>query len=166
MAAITLPDGNVRRFDRAVSGVELAAAIGPRLAADALAIKVDGALKDLATPIDGEARVEIVTRRHPEALELLRHDAAHVMAEAVKELYPETQVTIGPAIESGFYYDFARSQPFTPDDLTRIEARMHEIVDRDEPIRADTTAAASQLSPLTRKKTKAWSGSPIGKPRR
>ena len=134
MAAITLPDGNVRRFDRAVSGVELAAAIGPRLAADALAVKVDGALKDLATPIDGEARVEIVTRRHPEALELLRHDAAHVMAEAVKELYPETQVTIGPAIESGFYYDFARSQPFTPDDLTRIEARMHEIVDRDEPI--------------------------------
>jgi len=134
MAAITLPDGNVRRFDRPVSGGEVAAAIGPRLAADALAVKVDGALQDLATPIDGEARVEIVTRRHPEALELLRHDAAHVMAEAVKELYPEVQVTIGPAIENGFYYDFARSQPFTPDDLARIEARMHEIVDRDEPI--------------------------------
>ncbi|MEX0696018.1 MAG: threonine--tRNA ligase [Dongiaceae bacterium] len=134
MAAITLPDGNVRRFDRPVSGGEVAAASGPRLAADALAVKVDGALQDLATPIDGEARVEIVTRRHPEALELLRHDAAHVMAEAVKELYPEVQVTIGPAIENGFYYDFARSQPFTPDDLARIEARMHEIVDRDEPI--------------------------------
>ncbi|WP_119461027.1 threonine--tRNA ligase [Rhodospirillaceae bacterium SYSU D60014] len=134
MVAITLPDGNLRHFDRPVSGADLAAAIGPGLAKAALAVKVDGVVKDLATVIDRNAHVEIVTRSHPDALDLLRHDAAHVMAEAVQELYPGTQITFGPATETGFYYDFARNEAFTPDDLEKIEARMREIVDRDESI--------------------------------
>jgi threonyl-tRNA synthetase len=134
MVAITLPDGSVRTFEGAVSGAALAADIGPGLAKAALAVRVDGALKDLAGAIGQDAEVAVVTAKDAAALELLRHDAAHVMAEAVKELYPETQVTIGPAIENGFYYDFARATPFTPEDLEKIEARMHEIVDRDEPI--------------------------------
>ncbi len=134
MVAITLPDGSVRPFDKPVMGADLAASIGPGLAKAALAIKVDGKMLDLATTLDKDATVAIVTTKDPDALELLRHDCAHVMAEAVKELYPETQVTIGPAIENGFYYDFARPTPFTTDDLPRIEARMREIVDRNEPI--------------------------------
>ncbi len=132
--AVTLPDGSVRRFPGAVSGAELAKAIGPGLAKAALAIKVDGAEKDLAAVIDRDAKVAIITRTSPEALELLRHDAAHVMAEAAKELFPDVQVTFGPATETGFYYDFARDTPFTPEDLEKLEQRMHEIVDRDEPI--------------------------------
>ncbi len=134
MVAITLKDGSVRRFEGPASGAEIARAIGPGLARDALAILVDGEMKDLAHILERDARVEIVTREDPRALELLRHDAAHVMAEAVQELYPGTQVTFGPATETGFYYDFARDQPFTPEDLGKIEARMHEIVARDEPI--------------------------------
>lgn len=129
---ITLPDGSVRRFGHPVTGAELAADIGPGLATAAIAVKVDGEIRDLARRIDRDARVEIVTRKSGEALELIRHDAAHVMAEAVQQLYPGTQVTIGPAIESGFYYDFARDAPFTTDDLEKIETRMREIVDRDE----------------------------------
>ena len=134
MPIITLPDGSTRTFADAIDGRAVALAIGPRLERDAVAIRVDGELRDLTRPIDRDARVEIVTRATPDGLELLRHDAAHVMAEAVKELYPETQVTIGPAIENGFYYDFARSEAFTPEDLEKIEKRMHEIVARDEPI--------------------------------
>jgi threonyl-tRNA synthetase len=140
MVAITLKDGSVRRFDGPVAGAEIARAIGPRLAKDALAIMVDGEMKDLAHVVAGDAKVEIVTREDPRALELLRHDAAHVMAEAVQELYPGTQVTFGPATEAGFYYDFARDEPFTPDDLEKIEARMHEIVRRDEPIERSVLA--------------------------
>ena len=134
MVAITLPDGSVREFDRPVTGFDVATAIGPRLAEDALAVKVDRNLKDLSTTIDTDAAVEIVTRGHADAMALLRHDCAHVMAEAVQELYPATQVTFGPATETGFYYDFARDEPFTPDDLEKIEARMREIVERDEAI--------------------------------
>ncbi|HJT05751.1 MAG TPA: TGS domain-containing protein, partial [Stellaceae bacterium] len=132
--AVTLPDGKTRSFPGPVTGAEIAAAIGPGLAKAALAIKVDGHPRDLAFRLDHDARVAILTRDSPEALEILRHDAAHVMAEAVKELYPETQVTFGPATDTGFYYDFARDHPFTPEDLARIEQRMHEIVDRDEKI--------------------------------
>jgi threonyl-tRNA synthetase len=132
--AVTLPDGSVRSFPAAVSGAELAKAIGPGLAKAALALKIDGAEKDLATSIDHDAKVAIITRTSPEALELLRHDAAHVMAEAAKELFPDVQVTFGPSTETGFYYDFARDHPFTPEDLAKLEQRMHEIVDRDEPI--------------------------------
>ncbi|HET7594537.1 MAG TPA: threonine--tRNA ligase, partial [Stellaceae bacterium] len=132
--AITLPDGKVRQFPGPVTGAEIAAAIGPGLAKAALAVKVDDVVKDLAARVERDARVAIITRDSTEALEILRHDAAHVMAEAVKELYPETQVTFGPATDTGFYYDFARDQPFTPEDLEKIEKRMHEIVERDEPI--------------------------------
>jgi threonyl-tRNA synthetase len=131
---LTLPDGSRREFPKPVTGAELAAAIGPGLAKAAVAVKIDGRSRDLASLIDHDAAVAIVTREMPEGVEILRHDAAHVMAEAVKELYPETQVTFGPATETGFYYDFARATPFTPDDLARIEERMHDIVRRDEPI--------------------------------
>src|SRR5690606_19756126 len=131
---ITLPDDSVRSFDGPIDGLTLARSIGARLEKEAVAMRVDGKLRDLTAVIDRDARVEIVTRDSEDGLELLRHDAAHVMAEAVKELYPETQVTIGPAIENGFYYDFARSEPFTPEGLERIEKRMHEIVARDEKI--------------------------------
>jgi threonyl-tRNA synthetase len=145
MVAVTLPDGSRREFDRPVTGAEIAAAIGPRLAKDALAIKVDGALRDLAYTIGVDAKIEIVTRGHPDALALLRHDAAHVMAEAVQELYPGTQVTFGPATETGFYYDFARDEPFTPEDLERIEARMREIVARDETITREVWERAEAI---------------------
>ena len=122
MPALTLPDGSVRHFDGAVTGLALAESIGKKLAKDAVAINVDGALTDLTAELDRDATVSIVTRDSEAGLELLRHDAAHVMAQAVKELYPEAQVTIGPAIEDGFYYDFSREARFTPDDLEVIEA--------------------------------------------
>ncbi len=131
---ITLPDGGIKEFGGPVSGADVAASIGPGLAKAALAVRVDGVMKDLAEVVDRDSNVSIVTAKDADALELIRHDAAHVMAEAVQELYPGTQVTIGPAIENGFYYDFARADPFTPDDLAAIEARMREIVDRDERI--------------------------------
>ena len=137
MVSITLPDGNVRRFEHPVSGKELAASIGPGLAKAALAIRIDGEMKDLAAKIDKDANVSIVTAKDADALELLRHDAAHVMAQAVQELYPGTQITFGPSIENGFYYDFVREEPFTPEDFERIEQRMKEIVDRDLPIRRE-----------------------------
>lgn len=135
MVAITLPDGSVREFPGPVTGLDVAKSIGAGLAKAALAIRIDGVMKDLTTTITTDCALAIVTAKDGgDALELLRHDAAHVMAEAVKELYPETQVTIGPAIENGFYYDFARPTPFTPEDLEKIEARMRDIVDRDEAI--------------------------------
>jgi threonyl-tRNA synthetase len=130
--AITLPDGSVKQFDGPMTGAELAADIGPGLAKAAIAIKIDGEILDLAHKIESDSAVEIVTRKSDDALELIRHDAAHVMAEAVQELYPGTQVTIGPSIENGFYYDFARDEPFTPDDLEKIEARMLTIIKRDD----------------------------------
>lgn len=132
MPAITLPDQSVRRFDGPVTGTEVAASIGPGLARAALAMRLDGKLVDLATPIEQDAAVIFVTRRDPEALELIRHDAAHVLAEAVQALFPGTQVTIGPPIEDGFYYDFARDVPFTPEDFPAIEAKMREIMARNE----------------------------------
>ncbi len=146
MPKITLPDGTVKSFDGPVTGAEIAAAIGPGLAKAMLLVEVDGALWDASRQIDEDAAVRIITGKDNEALETIRHDTAHLMAEAVKELYPEAQVTIGPAIENGFYYDFARPEPFTPEDLEKIEARMGEIVRRDEPIvrevwqRADAVA--------------------------
>ncbi|HYZ22469.1 MAG TPA: threonine--tRNA ligase [Rhodopila sp.] len=133
MPAITLPDGSVRQFDAPVTGTDVAAAIGPGLARAALAMNLDGRTVDLATPIDQDASVVFITRKDPEALELIRHDAAHVMAEAVQALYPGTQVTIGPAIENGFYYDFARNEPFTPEDFPAIEAKMREIIGHGAP---------------------------------
>ena len=134
MPQITLPDGSSRQYDAPVSVQQVAADIGPGLAKAALAGRVDGRLVDASYVIDRDVALAIVTRADEDALELLRHDAAHVMAQAVQELYPGTQVTIGPAIENGFYYDFARAEPFTPDDLTAIEQRMQDIVRRDLPL--------------------------------
>jgi threonyl-tRNA synthetase len=132
--ALTLPDGSVREYNGPVTGMTLAQDIGPGLAKAAIVIVVDGEQWDLSREITRDAKVSILTKKDEEALEILRHDAAHVMAEAVKELYPDTQVTIGPAIENGFFYDFARKEPFTPDDLAIIEARMRDIIARDEEI--------------------------------
>jgi threonyl-tRNA synthetase len=134
MPKITLPDGSERQYEDAITGAAIAAGIGEGLARAAVAARVDGELWDLTREIDDDAAVEIVVRDSDDGLELLRHDAAHVLAEAVKELWPETQVTIGPAIENGFYYDFAREEPFTEDDLATIEQRMKDIVERDESI--------------------------------
>jgi threonyl-tRNA synthetase len=134
MPTITLPDGSKKTFAAPVTGADVAASIGRRLAQAAVAVRVNGELKDLNGAITDDSAIEIVTRDSADGLEILRHDAAHVMAEAVQELYPETQVTIGPAIENGFYYDFARDEPFAPEDLARIEERMRAIVDRDEAI--------------------------------
>ena len=134
---VTLPDGKAMTFARGVSGAEVAAAIGPGLAKAALAVEVDGAEWDLSRPIERDAAVKIITRKDPQALELIRHDAAHVLAMAVQALYPGTQVTIGPAIDDGFYYDFARNEAFTPEDLPKIEAKMHEIVKADLPTRRE-----------------------------
>lgn len=130
--AITLPDGSVRPFDGPVTGYDLAASIGPGLAKAAIGVAVDGEIRDLHRLIEQDAEVRIITRKDEDALELIRHDAAHIMAQAVQELYPGTQVTIGPSIENGFYYDFARDEPFTPEDLEKIEAKMRDIVKADE----------------------------------
>jgi threonyl-tRNA synthetase len=131
--SLTLPDGSVRKFDGPVSGADLAADIGPGLAKAAIAVVIDGEVRDLARLIEADCDISIVTRKDEHALELIRHDAAHVMAQAVQKLYPDTQVTIGPSIEHGFYYDFAREEPFTPEDLEKIEACMAEIIAADEP---------------------------------
>ena len=133
MPAITLPDGSQRQFDAPVTGTTVAEAIGPGLARAALAMKLDGKIVDLSTLIDHDAAIVFITRRDPDALEMIRHDAAHVLAEAVQTLYPGTQVTIGPSIENGFYYDFARNDPFTPDDFAAIEAKMREIIAKGAP---------------------------------
>ncbi|MDA9619443.1 threonine--tRNA ligase [Alphaproteobacteria bacterium] len=132
--ALTLPDGSVREYDGLVTGMTLAQDIGPGLAKAAIVIIVNGEQRDLSYEITSSANVSLITKRDEEALEIIRHDAAHILAEAVKELWPETQVTIGPAIENGFYYDFARKEPFTPEDLEIMETRMKEIVARDEDI--------------------------------
>ena len=134
MPNITLPDGSQRSYDQPVTPAIIAADIGPGLAKAALLAVVDDAEWDLTRPIENDARLSLVTAKDEQALALLRHDCAHVMAEAVLELFPETQVTIGPAIENGFYYDFHRETAFSEDDIATIEKRMHEIVDRDEPI--------------------------------
>ena len=135
MPTISLPDGSERQYEVAVTPAQIASDIGPGLAKAAMAAVVDGADWDLTRAIEEDSTVVLITAKNTDAaLELVRHDCAHIMAEAVLELYPDTQVTIGPAIENGFYYDFHREQPFTTDDLDAIEKRMHDIVDRDEPI--------------------------------
>lgn len=127
---ITLPDGSARQYAAGTTGMQIAQSIGAGLAKAAVAIRVDGADWDLSRPIENDAKVAIIRRQDPEGLELIRHDCAHVLAEAVQELFPGTQVTIGPTVENGFYYDFARNQPFTTDDFAAIEKKMHDIVDR------------------------------------
>ncbi len=137
MVAITLPDGSVRQFDGPVTGAGIAEDISKSLAKKALAVKVNGEVRDLFGEIDKDASVEIVTRDHEDALDIIRHDTAHLMAQAVQELFPGTQVTIGPNIEDGFFYDFAREEPFSTDDLEKIEKRMAEIVDEARPTRKE-----------------------------
>ena len=131
MIEVFLPDGSSRQLPEGATGLDLANSIGRRLAQDAVAVRINEQLSDIYLELPKQARIEIITRTQPDGVELLRHDAAHVMAQAVKELYPETQVTIGPVIENGFYYDFARKEPFTEDDLKKIEKRMSEIIDKD-----------------------------------
>ena len=132
MVAIKLPDGSVMNVEGGVSGFDIAEKISPNLAKAALAITVNGTTQDLSTPVTTDATVTIITGKDAEGLKILRHSCSHVMAQAVKELWPDVQVTIGPAIENGFYYDFARKEPFTTEDFAKIEAKMHEIVKRDE----------------------------------
>ncbi|NRG18151.1 threonine--tRNA ligase [Rhizobiales bacterium] len=133
MIQLTFPDNSSREFEPGITGRDVAEGISKSLAKKAVAVALDGELRDLSDVIDRDARIEIVTRDDPRALELIRHDAAHVMAEAVQELWPGTQVTIGPVIENGFYYDFKRNQPFTTEDLPAIEKKMREIIQRNAP---------------------------------
>ena len=133
MVALTFPDGARREYPSGTTGLDVAKGISPSLAKRTVAMALDGTLADLTDPIDRDARIEFISREDPRALELIRHDAAHVLAEAVQTLWPGTQVTIGPVIENGFYYDFFRNQPFTPEDLPIIEKKMREIIARDKP---------------------------------
>jgi threonyl-tRNA synthetase len=134
MIRITLPDGSQREFEHPVSVQDVALSIGPGLAKSALAGKVDGKLVDMSHRIDADAGLEIVTEKHPDALEVIRHSTAHLLAQAAQRLFPDTQVTIGPVIDNGFYYDFARKTPFTPDDLDKIEAEMKKIAAEGMPV--------------------------------
>ena len=134
MITVTLPDASRREYEAGVTVADVAQSIGAGLAKAALCGKVDGKLVDLSYKLEKDASVAIVTAKDPEGLELLRHSTAHLMAQAVKELYPTAEVTIGPAIENGFYYDFKYERPFTPEDLTAIEARMHELAKKDIPV--------------------------------
>ena len=147
MISVTFPDGASRPFEPGVSGFDIAKSISPSLAKRAVAIARDGTLHDLADPLTSDARIEFVARDDPRALELVRHDAAHVLAEAVQTLFPGTQVTIGPVIENGFYYDFYRAEPFTPEDFPAIEKKMAEIIARDKPFTKEI---------WTRDEAKAW----------
>ena len=131
MPNITLPDGKKISFENKVTGQEIAEKISKSLSKQALIISVDGELKDLSFTIQKDSSVKIITHKDKEGLDVIRHDAAHIMAMSVQELFPGTQVTIGPVIENGFYYDFARKEPFTKDDLKKIEKKMSEIIDRD-----------------------------------
>ncbi|MDB5650171.1 MAG: threonine--tRNA ligase [Hyphomicrobiales bacterium] len=133
MISVTFPDGAQRQFPAGTSGLDIAKSISPFLAKRTVAMALDGIVTDLAEPITQDAKIDFVNRDDPRALELIRHDAAHVLAEAVQTLYPGTQVTIGPVIENGFYYDFFRNEPFTPDDFEAIEKKMREIIGRDKP---------------------------------
>jgi len=137
MPAITLPDGSIREFDGAVTGTEIAASISKSLAKKAIGVRVDGVLCDVFAPIETNASIELVTKDDTDGLELIRHDAAHLLAQAVQELFPGTQVTIGPVIDDGFYYDFARKEPFSSDDLAKIEKRMGQIVEEDRVTRME-----------------------------
>src|SRR3954453_24226335 len=133
MVAVTFPDGARREFPQGTTGLDIAKGISPSLAKRSVAMALDGELADLADPIEHGAKIEFVSHEDPRALELIRHDAAHVLAEAVQSLWPGTQVTIAPIIENGFYYAFYRNQPFTPEDLPVIEKKMREIIARDKP---------------------------------
>src|SRR5688500_9496278 len=151
MSLITLPDGSQRRYDGAVSIAHIAADIGPGLAKAALAGRIDGKPVDTSHVVDGDAKVSIVTAKDADGLEILRHSTAHLLAQAVQSIYPDAQVTIGPVIQDGFYYDFAFERPFTPEDLEKFEARMRELMAADLPVhrrvipRVDAVETFAQL---------------------
>jgi threonyl-tRNA synthetase len=147
MISITFPDGAIRQFEPGISGTDIAKSISPSLAKRTVAMMVNGSLRDLADSLTSDAKIEFVSREDPRALDLIRHDAAHVLAEAVQTLFPGTQVTIGPVIENGFYYDFYRTEPFTPEDFPAIEKKMAEIIARDKPFTKEI---------WTRDAAKAW----------
>src|ERR1700712_1380906 len=138
MPILTFPDGNTREVAAGTSGRSVVEGIAKSLSKRTIAMALDGTVADLDDPIERDARIEFLDRTDPRALELIRHDCAHVMAEAVQELWPDTQVTIGPVIENGFYYDFAREEPFRPEDLAALEAKMREIIARNAPITCET----------------------------
>ena len=146
MISVTFPDGASRAYEPGISGLDIAKSISPSLAKRTVAMALDGELVDLADPINRDARIEFVSREDPRALELIRHDAAHVLAEAVQTLFPGTQVTIGPVIENGFYYDFYRPEPFTPDDFAAIEKKMREIIARDKPFTKEVWSRADAIA--------------------
>src|ERR1041384_4583812 len=133
MVALTFPDGARREYPDNITGLDIAKGISPSLAKRTVAMALDGVVADLGDPIGKDARIEFLAREDPRALELIRHDCAHVLAEAVQTLWPGTQVTIGPVIENGFYYDFFRNEPFKPEDFEAIEKKMREIIARDKP---------------------------------
>src|SRR6201988_1111527 len=133
MVALTFPDGARREYPQNITGLDIAKGISPSLAKRTVAMALDGTLADLADPIERDAKIEFLNREDPRALELIRHDCAHVLAGAVQPLWPGPQVTIGPVIENGFYYDFVRNEPFTPEDFDAIEKKMREIIARDKP---------------------------------
>ena len=151
MPIITLPDGNSLDFPKKVTGLEVAKKISKSLAKDAMIISVDGELKDLDFLIEKNCSVKIFTSKNEEGLETIRHDTAHILAMAVQELFPGTQVTIGPVIENGFYYDFARKESFTEDDLEKIENKMKEIVDRNEITKREVWERNKQFHILKKK---------------
>src|ERR1700726_2510596 len=155
MVALTFPDGARREYPENTTGLDIAKSISPSLAKRTVAMALDGKLADLTDPIEHDSKIEFLTRDDPRALELIRHDAAHVLAEAVQSLWPGAQVTIGPVIENGFYYDFYRSEPFTPEDFAAIEARMREIIARDRPF-AKTVVSREEAKSLFEKKGEAF----------
>ena len=151
MISVTFPDGAQRQFDPGVTGFEIAKSISPSLAKRTVAMALDGQVVDLADPINRDAKIEFVNRDDPRALELIRHDCAHVLAEAVQALFPGTQVTIGPVIDNGFYYDFFRETPFTPDDFEAIEKKMRELIARDAPFTKEVWSRADAISHFEKK---------------
>jgi len=145
---VTLPDGSTRNVPAGSSVMDLAASIGAGLAKAALAGRVDGELVDATASLHDGARVEIITEKSPEALEIIRHSASHLMAQAVKELFPDAKVTIGPAVENGFYYDFDVEHPFTPEDLEKIESRMAELAKADIKLERSVLSRADAIRKL------------------
>src|SRR6202046_4628932 len=151
MVALTFPDGARRDYASGTTGLDIAKGISPSLAKRSVAMALNGEVADLADPIEHDATIEFLTRDDPRALELIRHDAAHVLAEAVQTLWPGTQVTIGPVIDNGFYYDFFRNEPFTPEDFDAIEKKMREIIAHDKPF-SKRVASRAEAKSLFEKK--------------
>ena len=146
---LSFPDGNARDYDAGITGLEVAASISKSLSKKALAFSIDGEVRDLQDSVPGSGEIKLIMREDDEALELIRHDAAHVMAEAVQQLWPGTQVTIGPTIENGFYYDFDREETFKPEELQKIENKMRQIIKRNEKFVKEIWSRADAIKHFT-----------------